>query len=163
MLPTYQNILVATDFTENSDHAFKHAVLLARLHDAKIHLLHVVPQVDSSMRSYLSSVMGQEKLEEFEKKNEQEAHAEIKDELNTFANTELADHPEDLKRFAGAIVAIGNPVLKVLEVADRVKADVIVMGTHSKGALEHAFLGSVAEKVLQKARRPVFVIPLPKR
>ena len=162
MLPTYQNILVATDFTENSDHAFKHAVLLARLHEAKIHLLHVVPQVDSSMRSYLSSVMGQ-KLEDFEKKNEREAHAEIKEELQTFANTELADHPEDLKRFAGAIVAIGNPVLKILEVADRVNADVIVMGTHSKGALEHAFLGSVAEKVLQKAKRPTFVIPLPKR
>jgi nucleotide-binding universal stress UspA family protein len=36
------------------------------------------------------------------------------------------------------------------------------MGTHSKGALEHALLGSVAEKVLHKTTRPVFVVPLPK-
>jgi nucleotide-binding universal stress UspA family protein len=35
------------------------------------------------------------------------------------------------------------------------------MGTHGKGVLEHAFLGSVAEKVLRKARKPVFIIPLP--
>ncbi len=163
MLPTYQNILVATDFTENSENAFKHAVMLARLNDAKIHLMHVVPQVDSSMRSYLGSVMGQDKLEEFEKRNAQEAHAEIKQDLDRFIKTELAGSPEDLQRFAGAIVAVGNPVLKILETADKVNADVIVLGTHSKGALEHAFLGSVAEKVLQKSQRPTFVIPLPKR
>ena len=57
MLPTYQNILVATDFTKNSDHAFRHAVLLARLHDAKIHLLHVIAQIEPV---YLSSLMGTE-------------------------------------------------------------------------------------------------------
>jgi nucleotide-binding universal stress UspA family protein len=113
------------------------------------------------MRSYLSSVMGQEKLESLERKNEQDAHTEIKAELDRFAKTELTDHPADLQRFAGAIVAIGNPVLKILETADRLNADVIVMGTHSKGMLEHAFLGSVAEKVLQRAKRPTFIIPLP--
>lgn len=163
MLPTYQHILVATDFTENSDNAFKHAVMLARQHGAKIHLMHAVPQVDTAMRSYLSSVMGKEKLENFEKQHAQDAHTEIKDELDNFAKTELADHSEDLQRFAGAIVAIGNPVLKILEAADQVNADVIVLGTHSKGMLEHAFLGSVAEKVLQKSQRPTFVVPLPKR
>ncbi len=162
MLPIYKRILVATDFTPNSDNAFKHAVMLARQHQAKIHLLHIVPQVDSSMRSYLSSVIGQEKLEELEAKNAAEARAELKKELDDFAQRELINHPDDLARFAGSEVVNGNPVLKIIEAADRLEADVIVMGTHSKGVLEHAFLGSVAEKVLQKAHCPVFVIPLPK-
>ena len=39
--------------------------------------------------------------------------------------------------------------------------DIILMGTHGKGVLIHALLGSVAEKVLRHSRRPVFVIPLP--
>ena len=160
MLPLYNKILVTTDFTENSDHAFKHAVMLARQNNAKIYLLHVMQQVDSSMRSYLSSVLGESRLEEFEQINLKKAQEEIEQQLNDFAKTELQEFPDDLARFAGAEVMIGHPVVKILEMADAIDADVIVMGTHGKGALEHAFLGSVTEKILRKAHRPVFAVPL---
>ncbi len=162
MLPFYKKILVTTDLTPNAEFAFKHAVMLGRHNDAKIYLLHVLPQVDSTMRGYLSSVMGENQLEEFEKNNMEKAREELKKELDDFAKKELADFPEDLARFAGAEVAIGHPVIKILETADRLDVDLIVMGTHGKGFIEHAFLGSVAEKVLKKSKRPVFVIPLPK-
>jgi len=162
MLPFYKKILVATDFTPNSELAFKHAVMLARHNNAKIYLLHVLPQVDASMRSYLSSVMGENRLEEFEKDNIGKAKDELKQTLDDFAKEELATFPEDLARFAGAEVAFGHPVIKILEAANQLDVDLIVMGSHGKGALEHAFLGSVAEKVLKKSTRPVFVIPLPK-
>ncbi len=162
MLPFYKRILVTTDFTPNSEFAFKHAVMIARNNNAKIYLLHVLPQVDSSMRSYLSSVMGENRLEELEQNNMGKAREEIQRELDNFAKTELTDFPEDLERFAGAEVAIGHPVIKILEVANRLDVDLIVMGTHGKGPIEQAFLGSVAEKVLKKSTRPVFVIPLPK-
>lgn len=161
MLPHYDKILVTTDFTENSDHAFRHAVMLARQNNAKIYLLHVLPLVDSSMRSYLSSVLGEDKLEALEHDNMATAQTSMKDDLDEFARTELKDFPEDYARFAGAEVAAGHPVVKILETADRLDVDVIVMGTHGKGPLEHVFLGSTAEKVLKKSPRPVFVIPLP--
>jgi nucleotide-binding universal stress UspA family protein len=161
MLPTYQNILVATDFTPNSDHAFKYAVLMAKQHGAKIHLLHVVPKVDTSMRNYFSIIKGQDWISDFEKQHAAEAYTEIKKELDSFAAKELADAPKDLDLFAGSEVVIGNPVTAILQTADRLEADVIVMGTHSKGVIEHAFLGSVAEKVLHKSTRPIFVVPLP--
>jgi len=35
------------------------------------------------------------------------------------------------------------------------------MGTHSKGAIANTFLGSVAQKVLQRIKIPVYVIPIP--
>lgn len=162
MLPLYKKILVATDFTPNSENAFKHAVMLARQNNASIYLLHVLPQIDTSIRGYLSAVMGDNQLENFEQKHEQNAQENLKKALDDFAKNELADFPEDYNHFAGSEVASGNPVVKILEAADKLNADVIVMGTHSKGALEHAFLGSVAEKVLGKSQRPVFVIPLPK-
>jgi len=36
------------------------------------------------------------------------------------------------------------------------------MGSHGKGLLAHAFLGSVAEKVLNRIKIPVFIVPIPK-
>lgn len=161
MLPDYKNILIATDLTPNSEHAFKHAVLLARQSKAKIHLLHIVPEIDAGFRSYVSSIMGEGKLEEFESQHEEQARAEIKKELEKFAREELADHPEDFKNIAGVEVAHGHAVSQILLVADRLNVDVIVMGTHGKGPLGHTFLGSVAEKVLHKSKKPVFVIPIP--
>ncbi|MFO7983087.1 MAG: universal stress protein [Desulfuromonadales bacterium] len=161
MLPHYENILVTTDFSANSVLAFRHAVMLARHNDATIHMLHVVPEIDSSMRSYISAAMGNEKgLDHFEERNDSQARLRLKDELNRFAREELTDHPEDLERFAGSLVVHGDAVSKILETAETVNSDVIVMGNHGKGAIEHAFLGSVAEKVLNRSRRPVFVIPL---
>ncbi len=160
MLPVYKRILVASDFTENSHQAFKHAVMLARHNNAKLYMVHVVPQVDPAMRSYISSVMGEGNLEKFEHSNIHAAHDELKKELVAFARRELADFPEDWHRFAGVEVVAGAPVFKILEVAEKLDVDLIVMGSHGKGPLKHAFLGSVAEKVLKKSHRPVFVVPL---
>lgn len=161
MLPNYENILYATDLTPNSEYAFKHAVLLARKSPAKIHLLHVIPEVDAGVRSYVSAVMGAGQLEKFETQHENEARSEIKRKLEKFAREELADHPEDFKNIDSIEVLHGHPVSQILQTAERLNADVIVMGTHGKGALEHTFLGSVTEKVLRRSKRPVFVIPIP--
>lgn len=160
MLPFYKKILVTTDLTPNSEYAFRHAVMLARRNDAKIYLLHVLPQVDSSMRGYLSAVLGKNELDELETTNMENAKISMKKELEDFTRKELVDFPEDLARFAEVIVAIGHPVVKILEEADQLDVDLIVMGTHGKGPIEQAFLGSVAEKVLKKSKRPVFVVPL---
>jgi len=162
MLPTYKSILYATDLSENAVNAFKHAVMLARQYDAKIYLLHVVQPVDSAMRGYISAVMGDHKLEEFEEKHQHEAQIILKKKLDAFAQSELSATPDDLARIADIQVLIGDPVVKIVELANQLKVDVIVIGAHSKGALQHAFLGSVAEKVLKKANRPIFVIPLTK-
>ena len=162
MLPFYKKILVTTDLTPNAEFAFKHAVMLGRRNNAKIYLLHVLPVVDSSMRGYISSMLGADKLKEIEQSHMEAAKNELVEDLDNFAKKELANFPEDLARFSGTEVVIGHPVIKILETADRLDVDLIVMGTHGKGALEHAFLGSTAEKVLQKSTRPVFVVPLPK-
>jgi len=162
MLPFYKKILVPTDLTQNSEFAFKHAVMLGRRNNAKIYLLYVLPQVDSSMRGYISSVLGENQLVELEKSNMEKARTDMKQKLDDFAKKELENFPEDLARFSGTEVVAGHPAVKILEVADRLDVDLIVMGTHGKGVLEYALLGSVAEKVLKKSTRPVFVVPLPK-
>ena len=161
MLPNYKHILYATDLTENSEHAFKHAMLLARKSSAKVHILHAIPEVDASFRSYVELMMGKGQLKEFEADHEKQARDTLSEKLEEFAREELRDFPEDYANIAGIDVVHGDAVAEILKAADRLDADIIVMGTHGKGAIAHTFLGSVAEKVLHKSKRPVFVIPIP--
>lgn len=160
MIPEYKKILYATDLSVNSAHAFKHAISLARRYDAKVTLLHVLPEVDPAMMNYVATVMGEEKLAGFELAHKEEIKDEIRRRLHEFAKDELRDHPEDVKRLAEIEVHHGNPVARILEHADELEVDLIVIGTHGKGALKYAFLGSVAEKVLRKCHRPMLVVPL---
>ncbi len=160
MIPEYKRILVATDLTPNAEFAFRHAVALARCHNGRINLLHVLPKVDQAVLNYVSTVMGQDKLADLEIQHEDEVAIEIRDRLHQFATDELADHPEDLKRIDKVEVHHGDPVVMILDAADRLKIDMIVVGSHGKGKLKYAFLGSVAEKLLRKSHRPVTVVPL---
>lgn len=160
MIPQYKTILYATDLSANAAHAFRHAISLARPGNARIHLLHVLPEVDAAMLNYISTVMGEDKLANYELAHKEEVKDQIRLRLHQFAKEELSDHPEDLDRIAEIEIHHGNPVVQILEAADRINADLIVLGTHGKGMIKYAFLGSVAEKVLRKAHRPVLVVPL---
>ncbi len=161
MLPNYKSILYATDMTPNSEYTFKHAVMMARRSKADIYLLHVVPKIDAGFRSYVAAVMGEDNFKTFEDQHEEHALSELKKKLEVFAREKLADHPEDLKNIARIEVVYGHAVNQILSVSERLDVDVIVMGKHGKGALKHTFLGSVAEQVLHKSKKPVFVIPIP--
>ena len=59
------------------------------------------------------------------------------------------------------LVPLGHPVEEILKAADEESCDAIVLGTHGKGFLRQTFLGSVAGSVLERTRKPVFIIPLP--
>ena len=136
MLPEYQTILIATDLTPNSEQAFKHAVALARRFDARVYLLHVVPEIDASVRGYVSTIMGKGSLDKFEVGHEEKARVEIRQELETFVREELGGHPEAMARIAGVDGVHGHPVAGMLREADRVRADLIVVGPHGKGPLD---------------------------
>jgi len=162
MLPLYKNILVPTDLSTNSEYAFKHAVMISRQNNAKIHLLHVIPEINPALRIYLNPASGDSSRTELEQRNIKNAQIEITKNLSNFAKKELKNFPEDLARFVGVEVCVGYPSVEILKAAEKLNADLIVMGTHGKGALEHAFLGSIAEKVLHKTTKPVFIVPLSK-
>ncbi|MDW7645006.1 MAG: universal stress protein [Desulfuromonadales bacterium] len=160
MIPQYRTILYATDLTPNATTAFRHAVGIARCHNARIHLLHVMPEMEPAVLNYVSTVMGEDKLADFELEHKQEVSETIRQQLKAFAEEELANHPEDLARIAAIEIHHGHAVGLILELSDRIEADLVVLGSHGKGALKYTFLGSVAEKVLRKSRRPVLVVPL---
>ncbi len=159
MIPKIRNILYATDLTENSAYAFRYAVNSAEKHDAQIHILHVLEPLPSQAREYPYPFNIEKVREEFR----QELLKEIKKRLEEFCRRELEGKPECLKRVASVQVVEGYPQAAILAKAKESGADLLIMGTHGKGWLAHAFLGSVAESVLHRIKIPVFIIPLPEK
>lgn len=162
MIPEYKTILYATDLTANAAFALRHAIGIARKYDAKVKVLHVLAEVDAAVINYVATVMGEDRLADFEVQHHKEVAEEIKKRIEVFAADELDSRDDDLKRIVGIEARHGNPIAEILEAADECNADLIVVGSHGKGRVAYAFLGSVAEKLLRKSHRPVLVVPLEK-
>jgi nucleotide-binding universal stress UspA family protein len=159
MIPEIKKILYATDLTKNSAYAFFYAVDMAKRHDARIVILHCV--LPSHSLSYAGSMI--EGLVESAKREEQEKDLEeIKKGIEEFCvkAERQVGHP-CVELVSKILVPLGHPVEEILKVADEESCDAIVLGTHGKGFLRQTFLGSVASSVLQRTRKPVFMIPLP--
>jgi nucleotide-binding universal stress UspA family protein len=75
---------------------------------------------------------------------------------------ELERYAEGLRESGLSVdtrVELGDPVDVILGVADEIDPAMIVMGTHGRTGLSHLLIGSVAEKVMHEARRPILTVP----
>jgi nucleotide-binding universal stress UspA family protein len=162
MIPKIQNVLYATDLSKNSAYAFLYAVNTARKHDAKIHILNIVEALPQNVEALMIRSIGQEKFDQMNQDSKKNLRERIERRLKRFAEKELMDDPDTLKRVIGIHVVEGDPATVILDKTDELGCDTIIMGTHGKGALSHTFLGSVSEEVLRRIRKPVYIIPLPK-
>jgi nucleotide-binding universal stress UspA family protein len=162
MIPRIKNILYSTDLSKNSAYAFRYAVNSAQKHDAQIHILHVIEAISSSTEGLLASILSEEKIDKVRKETKESLTNRIKMRVNQFAERELKDDPETLKRVASITVVFGDPANEILQKAEKPDCDIVILGTHGKGMIGHTFLGSVSEKVLHRIDKPVFIIPLPK-
>ena len=60
---------------------------------------------------------------------------------------------------ATALLLQGATAETILREADRLSADVVLMGTRARGAVRELFVGSVSKEVLRQSTRPVLLIP----
>lgn len=162
MIPEIKNILYATDLTKNSAYAFRYAIASAKKFNAQIHLLHVVEKIPSSVEGYLKGQFDGLQLTKSWEEKKAEQIMRIHQRLDEFVKRELKDDPSDLKCLGSIQVIEGDPAIGILQKAEELNCDLVVMGTHGHGLIGHAFLGGVAEKVLHRVQKPVFIIPIPK-
>ena len=153
MIPEIKRILYTTDLSPNSAYALRYAINSANKHDAGIIILHVVEE--------MAPFFDEERLKVISETKIAEAMDRIRKRLKIFCDRELKDDPESTDRVVSIEVCQGYPPEEILRKADELNCDVIVMGTHGKGIIRHSFLGSAAQKVLRRLRKPVFIIPLP--
>jgi len=152
-------ILVAKDLSKQSSRVIRYALELGCKFHAQVYVLHVMPTVDSSVLNMVALTMGADNLAKFNATNEAELADKTREQLDKIIKTETELMEEENVHPPKIEVHHGDAAPMILEVADRLDADMIVLGSHSKGKLHYAFLGSVAEKILRKTHRAVTIVP----
>ena len=161
MIPQIKKILYATDLSKNSAFAYQYAMNLAEKYDAEIVILHIIEPIPPMVRHYVKGFVDEIKWDEKVKYEQEMAIDRIKKRLEEFCKKESQDAPHCLTLVSTILVRPGHPVEEILKAADEEQCSMIILGTHGKGFLKQTFLGSVARSVLDRAKKPVFIIPLP--
>ena len=138
----FNRIIVAIDLEHDTapDRLLQTASDIARLHNADLHLLHVIRAAPAIVSQYLES--GYENL----------ASAKVEEQLEALA--------AGLDIGTGKIactVRFGEIYQEILALADKVSADLIVLDSHKPGVADY-LLGSNAARVVRHATCSVFVL-----
>lgn len=142
-------ILVPIDFSDNSTVALEYATALADLTGGRLFLLHVLQSPMGA--GWAAEVYVQPPAEFFE-----QIERDSRDQLSRI----LTDAQK--KQYHAEIACVtGSPFLEILQYAKQQAIDLIVMGTHGRGAVSHILMGSVAERVVRKAPCAVLTIRHP--
>lgn len=140
----FDNFVVALDGSACSAHALDVALSLARIEGSRLAFCSVAAPLPIYPAS-APDVMAEEAL------------AELRDQAQR-----IVDDADAKARIAGIAgegsVAIGDPIVEIVDFAARRRADAIVMGTHGRSGVKRLFLGSVAEGVLRSSKLPVVTV-----
>lgn len=148
-------ILVATDFSEASEAAVTAAVVFARWFSAPIELVHVLERVP------VDAVSGPE-FGAFAHTLADRAAA-LDDAMRDALGRRLRAKADEISKLGvtatGRVLAAARPWDGLLELADKEKPRLIVMGTHGRRGPARWLLGSVADRTVRGAACPVLVVP----
>lgn len=144
-----KHVLVATDFSQSSESALQYGRELARTFDATLQVLHVVdiPYAVYAGETYALALPDLQR--EIETGVQQQLEALLSEEDQT-----------TLRATAVVLTAVAKAEA-IVACAQANQVDVIVMGTHGRGAVGHLFMGSVAERVVRMATCPVLTVHQP--
>ncbi|WP_437722741.1 universal stress protein [Sorangium sp. So ce861] len=141
-----KTLLLAHDFDETSERALDTAIELARKLSAKVVVSHVysVPVYTfPEGSSLIPSAEDAARLAEAA----QRSLDQVLERRRAVGDVEIS----------GTLRA-GVPDEEICRLADEIGADMIVIGTHTRGAVARALLGSVAQRVVRSAKVPVLTI-----
>lgn len=143
---TLERILVPVDFSDCSLEALAYAAVVARQAKASLMLLHVLEPVSYGL--------------DFTLGNSKARHLEVETwtkRLEELASShQHSDTPVEFRLLGGV------PSDSILDSAQNIPCDLIVMGTHGRRGISHAMSGSVAEAVLRRSLCPVIAVRSPR-
>lgn len=137
-------ILVPLDFSDQAPAILDWAAHLALEHGSRVRLLH----------AYHLPV-------EFQQLEGAYLPPDFWSNVKAEAEQSLGRYAEDLRRRGVAVETLvreGYPASVIVDEAESQAADLIVIGTHGHSGLKHMLLGSIAERVVQKAPCPVLTV-----
>ena len=143
----YDDILLATDGSESATAAAEHALTIAKQNDATVRVLYVVNAGGKRLTENVTDASEVEAtLEPLLQETGEEALAVVErraDELGVRVRPELRE---------------GRPHDEIVTHATEAGVDLIVMGTHGHSRVQKFLLGSVTDRVVRAAGRPVLIV-----
>ncbi len=136
----FKTIVLGLDGSDASKRAMSVAVELAKRDGARLVLVHVEQDVAGKGGAPIVAT-------------EDEIQAEIRGQASELSEQGI-DTTVEMRN-----IMLGGPAHPMEEIAEEVKADLIVVGTRGHSGIAGLLLGSVTQRLLHIARRPVLVIP----
>ena len=143
----FEKILVPTDFSETAGEALEAAIQFGKAYGSSLHLVHayyfeIPPAYIQTDASFMNP-------------------QDVLDPMRASAAESIAALVEKVRKAgldADSTVILGHSSEVVLAEAERLSADLIVMGTRGLTGLDHVLLGSTAERVVRRAHCPVLTV-----
>jgi nucleotide-binding universal stress UspA family protein len=147
--------MIALDYNPTAQKVAEDGYAIAKAMNAEVILLHVVFDLDiySSVYANLGvwQIVANDVIDVFENDNKS-AHKFLNRAKHHLGDTSIQ-----------TLLKEGDTTQMILITATEMKADCIVMGSHSQKWLENIVMGSVTKEVLRKTTIPLFIIPIKKR
>ena len=141
-----KNIVAAIDFSERSEAVLRLASEQARAFNAHLWLVHVA----APEPGFVGYDAGPQSVRDNVAKHIRERHRDIQ---------QMAETVRDQGLEVTALLVRGATVKALLAEAEKLSADLLVLGSHGHGLMHRVLLGSVSQAVLQKSQTPVLLIP----
>jgi len=136
-----KSIVVAIDGSEQTEKIISRAVHMAKIHNAKVYLVHAFSPV--------SELLGKERLERAVAKSIEEAHTVVDPWVKLMEEAGVKPELEIIE---------GPAARAILSVAGTRSADMIIMGARGLNPLAELMLGSASEQVVRRAHCPVMIV-----
>jgi len=133
-----RKILVGFDGSEGSEHALNRAIMLIDEYGLLV-LVAVIPKND--IRSFVDS----------------DSYEKLKKKAETIISDTIRDLGKQSFEMKG-IVEEGDPAAKIIDISNKMDVDLIVLGSKGESEIGNYPIGSVANKVVQYAHKPVMVV-----
>jgi nucleotide-binding universal stress UspA family protein len=141
-----KSFLVAVDLSESTPKVVENAKEIAKAFSAEVWILHNAEPEPDTLEFRTDPLTARESLA----KKFHSEHRQIQEIASQFREEGLE---------ATAILAHGAKVETILKEASKLKADMIIVGSHGRSAMYQLLVGSVSEGVLHHSECPVLVIP----
>ena len=141
-----KSILVPVDFSKATDLVLQATATMAKALGARVTVMNVAPRVPDVLGQQLAPKVITEPVPE-----------DVRERYDKLMA--CAKRLEDADVVVKPLLVRDDRVSALMREVEREKADLIVMGSHGRGALYRRMVGSVSEGVMRQAKCPVLIIP----
>jgi len=146
----YKKILIAFDGSEASKHALDHAVSIADLTKAEVHIMSVVPRV--MMPVFPDEGFGAAPV------TAAQDMSDYQERMRTIYGKSLEEAVKDISGHYPDIKVETRPSATIVDEAEKNNMDLIVIGSRGLGGITGWILGSTSRRIVESCTKPVLVV-----